>query len=49
MKLSNVGIANLCVSNKIKSSYFNNDLINESKESASDFLMMFYINIEEML
>lgn len=38
MKLTNVGIANLCVSNKIKSSYFNNDLINESKESASDFL-----------
>jgi len=38
MKLINVGIANLCVSDKLKLSYFNNDYINESKKTANEFL-----------
>ena len=38
MKLINVGIANLCVSDKLKESYFNDTLVNESKEIANEFL-----------
>jgi len=38
MEIINVGLANLCVSNKLKKTYFNDSLINESKELANDFL-----------
>jgi hypothetical protein len=38
MKNINIGIANLIISNKLKESYLNNDLINESKLIVSDFL-----------
>jgi len=37
MKNVNIGIANLIISNKLKESYFNNDLIVESNELAKDF------------
>ena len=37
MKNVNIGIANLIISNKLKNSYFNNNLIEESKAFTSDF------------
>jgi len=37
MKNVNIGIANLIISNKLKESYFNDNLIVESKKVASDF------------
>jgi len=37
MKNINIGIANLIVSNKLKESYFNSSLIEESKKYASNF------------
>lgn len=37
MENINIGIANLVISNKLKDSYFNNKLLNESKIIASDF------------
>jgi hypothetical protein len=37
MKNTNIGIANLVVSNKLKDSYFNNSLIEESKKLTTDF------------
>jgi hypothetical protein len=38
MKNANIGIANLIISNKLKESYFNQNLIEESKKLAFDFL-----------
>jgi hypothetical protein len=38
MKNTNIGIANLVISNKLKESYFNNNLIEESKKLTTDFL-----------
>lgn len=38
MKNTNIGIANLIISNKLKNSYFENNFINESKKLTSDFL-----------
>lgn len=40
MKLINIGIANLCVSDKLKMSHFNDNVefISESKDNANDFL-----------
>lgn len=38
MKLINVGVANLYISDKLKMSYFDNGFINESKKSANEFL-----------
>ena len=37
MKNTNIGIANLVVSNKLRDSYFNNALIEESKKLTTDF------------
>ena len=37
MENVNIGIANLIISNKLKESYFNNELIVESKKLAKDF------------
>ena len=37
MKSINIGIANLVVSNKLKDSYFNNSMIDESKKLTTDF------------
>ena len=37
MKNTNIGIANLVVSNKLRDSYFNNSLIEESKKITTDF------------
>lgn len=37
MKNTNIGIANLVVSNKLKDSYFNHSLIEESKKLTTDF------------
>jgi len=37
MKNANIGIANLIVSNKLKDSYFSNDLIQESQELTTGF------------
>jgi len=37
MKNTNIGIANLVISNKLKDSYFNNNLIEESKKLTMDF------------
>ena len=37
MKNTNIGVANLIVSNKLKNSYFDSKLINESKKMAFDF------------
>ena len=37
MENINIGISNLIISNKLKDSYFNNELINESKKIAFDF------------
>jgi hypothetical protein len=37
MKNINIGITNLVVSNKLKDSYFNNNLIEESKKLTADF------------
>jgi DNA-binding transcriptional regulator YbjK len=37
MKNVNIGIANLIISNKLKDSYFNNNLVEESKAFTSDF------------
>ena len=37
MKNVNIGIANLIISNKLKDSYFNNNLVEESKSFTSDF------------
>lgn len=37
MEQTNIGIANLIISNKLKESYFSDNLINESKKIASDF------------
>lgn len=37
MKNTNIGIANLVVSNKLKDSYFNHELIEESKKLTTDF------------
>jgi hypothetical protein len=37
MKNTNIGIANLVVSNKLKDSYFNNTLIEESKKLTTNF------------
>lgn len=37
MKNANIGIVNLIISNKLKDSYFNEKLINESKKIISDF------------
>ena len=37
MKNTNIGIANLVVSNKLKNSYFNHELIEESKKLTTDF------------
>lgn len=37
MEHANIGIANLIVSNKLKNSYFDNKLIEESKKTAFDF------------
>lgn len=37
MKNTNIGIANLIISNKLKNSYFDNKLIDESKKIAFDF------------
>lgn len=37
MKNANIGIANLIISNKLKNSYFNNNLIEESKKLTLDF------------
>ena len=37
MKNTNIGIANLVVSSKLKDSYFNNNLIEESKKLTTDF------------
>jgi len=37
MKNTNIGIANLIISNKLKDSYFNDKLIEESKKVAFDF------------
>jgi len=38
MKNINIGIANLIISNKLKESHFNNNLIEESRKITSDFL-----------
>ncbi len=38
MKSTNIGLVNLAVSKKLKDSYFNNTLIEESKKLTSDFL-----------
>jgi hypothetical protein len=38
MKNTNIGIANLVISNKLKESYFNDKLIGESKKLTADFL-----------
>lgn len=38
MKNINIGIANLIISNKLKESYFNDNLIEESRKITSDFL-----------
>lgn len=38
MKKNNIGVANLCIFDKLKKSYFNNDFINESKELTNTFL-----------
>lgn len=38
MKNANIGIANLVISNKLKDSYFNNSLLEESKKLTTDFL-----------
>lgn len=37
MKSTNIGIANLIISNKLKESYFNQDLVVESKKLTTDF------------
>lgn len=37
MKSTNIGIANLVISQKLKDSYFNNSLIEESKKLTTDF------------
>lgn len=37
MKNTNIGVANLVVSNKLKESYFSNNLIEESKKLTTDF------------
>jgi vacuolar-type H+-ATPase subunit H len=37
MKSTNIGIANLVVSNRLKESYFNNEMIEESKKLTTDF------------
>jgi hypothetical protein len=37
MKNTNIGVANLVISNKLKDSYFNNNLIEESKKLTNDF------------
>ena len=37
MKNVNIGIANLIISNKLRDSYFNDNLIGESKKIAFDF------------
>lgn len=37
MKNANIGIINLIISNKLKDSYFNNNLMEESKKAAIDF------------
>ena len=37
MKSTNIGIANLVVSNKLKESYFSNNLLEESKKVTTDF------------
>ena len=37
MKNTNIGIANLVISRKLKDSYFNNSLIEESKKLTTDF------------
>lgn len=37
MKNTNIGTANLVISQKLKDSYFNNDLIEESKKLTTDF------------
>jgi hypothetical protein len=38
MKNTNIGVANLVISNKLKDSYFNNKLIEESKKLTTQFL-----------
>jgi hypothetical protein len=38
MEKFNIGYANLCISDKLKESYFNSDLINESKNITDEFL-----------
>jgi hypothetical protein len=38
MKNINIGIVNFMISNKLKDSYFNNNLIEESKKMTSDFI-----------
>jgi hypothetical protein len=38
MKKTNIGVANLVISNKLKNSYFNNELIEESKKLTADFI-----------
>ena len=37
MKNTNIGIANLVISNKLKESYFNDNLLEESKKLTTDF------------
>ena len=37
MKNINIGIVNLVVSNKLKDSYFKNEMINESQEQINEF------------
>ena len=37
MKNTNIGVANLVISNKLKGSYFNHELIEESKKLTTDF------------
>ena len=37
MKNTNIGIANLVISNKLKQSFFSNNLIEESKKLTNDF------------
>jgi hypothetical protein len=37
MKNANIGIVNLIISNKLKDSYFNNEMIEESKKLTKDF------------
>jgi len=38
MKKTNIGVANLVISNKLKDSYFNNELLEESKKLTTDFI-----------